>query len=87
MEHTNIRQQRKVIHVELKESYKGKHHYYFGSITAIYELLPTEVVGLSKETLWNVLKNGKYIGRKAIVRCGTLHTKQSNRGIKKEKEI
>ena len=41
-----MKQQRKVIHVELKEPYKGKRHYYFGSITAIYELLPTEVVGM-----------------------------------------
>ena len=79
-----MKQQRKVIHVELKEPYKGKHHYYFGSVTAIYELLPIDVVGISKETLWNVLKNCEHIGRKAIIRPGTLHTKQSNRGIKKE---
>ena len=82
-----MRKQRKVIHVELKEPYKGKNHYYFGSITAIYELLPTEVVGVSKESLWNVLKNGEHKGRKTIIRYGTLHTKQSNRGIKKEKEV
>lgn len=70
-----MKQQRKVIHVELKEPYKGKRHYYFGSITAIYELLPTEVVGCSKETLWNVLRNDEHKGRKAIIRYGTLHTK------------
>lgn len=80
----DMKQQRKVIHVELKEPYKGKRHYYFGSITAIYELLPTEVVGCSKETLWNVLRNDEHKGRKAIIRYGTLHTKQSNRGIRKE---
>ena len=79
-----MKQQRKVIHVEFKEPYKGKRHYYFGSITAIYELLPTEVVGVSKESLWNVLRNGEHMGRKAIVRYGTLHTKQSNRGKRKE---
>lgn len=85
--HIVMKQQRKVIHVELKEPYKGKRHYYFGSITAIYELLPTEVVGCSKETLWNVLRNDEHKGRKAIIRYGTLHTKQSNRGIRKEKEV
>lgn len=85
--HIAMKQQRKVIHVELKEPYKGKRHYYFGSITAIYELLPTEVVGCSKETLWNVLRNDEHKGRKAIIRYGTLHTKQSNRGIRKEKEV
>lgn len=83
-----MKQQRKVIHVELHEPYKGKRHYYFGSITAIYDVLPVDVVGLSKETLWkNSLKNGEHIGRKATVRYGTLHTKQSNRGIRKEKEV
>jgi hypothetical protein len=77
-----MRQKRKIIHVELNEPYNGKRHYYFGSITAIYELLPKEVVGVSKETLWNVLKNGEHIGRKAIIRHDVIHAKQTNRGKK-----
>ena len=36
-------------------------------------------------SLWNVLRNGEHMGRKAIVRYGTLHTKQSNRGKRKER--
>ena len=31
-------QTRKVIHVELKEPYKGRRNYYFGSAAAIYVL-------------------------------------------------
>ena len=70
-----MRKQRKSYPCGTKRTIQGQKHYYFGSITAIYELLPTEVVGVSKESLWNVLKNGEHKGRKAIIRYGTLHTK------------
>ena len=79
-----MKQQRKVIHVQLKEPYKGKHHHYFGSIAAIYDVLPKEIVGIAKESLWNVLKDETYIGAKSTIRFGVLHTKQSNRGIRKD---
>ena len=46
--------EQKVIHVELKEPHKGKRHYYFGSKAAIYDELPEEVIGIKKESLWNV---------------------------------
>lgn len=82
-----MKQQRKVIHVQLKEPYKGKSHYYFGSIAAIYDVLPKDVVGITKESLWNVLKDETYTGAKSTIRFGTLHTKQSNRGFKKDKEV
>ena len=82
-----MKQQRKVIHVQLKEPYKGKSHYYFGSIAAIYDVLPKDVVGITKESLWNVLKDETYTGAKSIIRFGILHTKQSNRGFKKDKEV
>lgn len=78
-----MKQQRKVIHVELAEPYQGKRHYYFGGITAIYDVLPLEVVGISKESLWNAINGGEYKGRKAYIRSGILHTKSTNRGIKK----
>lgn len=82
-----MKQQRKVIHVELAEPYQGKRHYYFGSITAIYDVLPLEIVGISKESLWGAINGGEYKGRKALIRSGILHTKSTNRGIKKgEKE-
>lgn len=82
-----MKQQRKVIHVQLKEPYKGKNHYYFGSIAAIYDVLPKDVVGITKESLWNVLKDETYTGTKSTIRFGILHTKQSNRGFKKDKEV
>ena len=75
--------QRKVIHVELNEPYNNKHHWYFGSILAIYDTLPVDVVGIAHTSLWNVLsKNGKYTTKTATIRLGVLHSKQTNRGKK-----
>lgn len=70
----------KVIHIELKEPYNGKQHYYFGSIAAIYDTLPSKVVGIRKESLWNVLHGGEYSTREAIIRQSTIITKKTNRG-------
>ena len=80
-----MKQQRKVIHVELKEApYGYRKHYYFGSIAAIYETLSKDQTGISKETLWGALKSGEYRGKKAIIRQGIVISKQTERGIKKE---
>lgn len=74
-ENTEMRQ-RKIVHVELKCPPEGyKRHYYFGSVAAIYDVLPRDVVGLAKGTLWNSLHGGSYEGRLAIVRTGALVAK------------
>jgi hypothetical protein len=71
----------KVIHVELKEAYQGEKHYYFGSKAAIYEELPEEIVGIKKESLWNVdMEAGEYSNRLCTIRLGTLRRKQTARG-------
>ena len=66
----------KVIHVELKEPYQGKQHYYFGSKAAIYQVLPVEVVGIKLESLWShrLTASGDviYRGKKAVIRTGEL---------------
>lgn len=73
--------QRKVIHVELKKPYNGKRNYYFGSVAAIYDTLPVEIVGIAAGALWNVFgKEQKYVGRLAIIREGRLLSKKTNRG-------
>lgn len=79
-----MKQQRKVIHVELKEPFQGERHFYFGSKAAIYDVLPYDIVGITKESLWNVLKDSEYTGSKATIRCGILHAKSTNRGAGKE---
>lgn len=80
------RQLRKVVHVELLDPPAGyDKHYYFGSIAAIYETIPREVLRIAPKTLWNNLVEGsKYVGGNAIVRQGRLLRKKTNRGIRKE---
>jgi hypothetical protein len=78
-----MNQQTKVIHVELKNPYQDKQHYYYGSKAAIYDELPEDVVGIKKESLWNVdLKKGEYHNKFCTIRMGTLGRTQANRGIK-----
>lgn len=75
--------QRKVIHVELKEPYKGQRHWYFGSAAAIYDTLPVEVVGIGLTSLWNVFCDSRiYEGKLATIRLGYLITHKTGRGAK-----
>lgn len=67
---------RKVIHVELKNPQTGfQRNYYFGSIAAIYDLLPKDMIGIGKESLWARLKSGDYENSKVIIRKSRLITK------------
>lgn len=78
----------KVIHIELKEPYQGKQHYYYGSKAAIYEELPEEVIGIKKESLWNVdLAKGEYKNRLCTIRLGELKRKRTDRGNNLKKGV
>lgn len=77
-----MKQQRKVIHIELNEPKDGKRHFYFGSVTAIYDTLTKDDIGISKESLWNTLKDGEYKNRKATIKKGVILSKQTYRGRK-----
>ena len=46
----------KVVHVELNEPYQGKKDYYFGSLAAIFDTLPKEVVGCGLKWLWQAFQ-------------------------------
>lgn len=81
------RHPRKVIHVELKEPYKGRCNYYFGSASAIYDTLPIEVVGISLATLWNRFCGADtYHSALATIRKRELITKSTNRGKRNENQ-
>ncbi len=72
--------QNNVIHVELNEPYQGKKNWYFGSIAAIYQELPKDVVGAGKEWLWQCLRdNDEHRTRKATIRRSKVITKQQKR--------
>lgn len=80
-----MKQQRKVVHVKLIDPpAQYRENYYFGSIAAIYDKLPKEVVGISKQSLWGELANGLYKGRKATIRREVMRTKDTNRGIRQK---
>lgn len=82
-----MKQQFKVIHVEFKEPYNGKRHFYFGSKAAIYDTLPEESVGIKKESLWNVdLESEEYSNRLCTIRMGKLRRKQTERGKLRKEE-
>lgn len=75
-------QQTKVIHVELKDPYMDKKHFYYGSKAAIYDELPEGVVGIKKESLWNVdLDSREYINKLCTIRSGVLRRKQNDRNL------
>jgi hypothetical protein len=65
-----------VVHVELAEPYEGRRNWYFSSIAAIYERLPKDIVGVTKEHLWRVFGNrNEYTNRKATIRRAELVAK------------
>lgn len=65
-----------VVHVRLETPYMGKRDWYFSSVAAIYERLPREIVGVTKEHLWRVLSKGnEYQNKKATVRKAELVAK------------
>lgn len=67
----------KVIHVELKEPYQGKIHYYFGSKAAVYNTLPIQVVGIKLESLWAInLEQSEYNNKLCTIRYGILQRKE-----------
>lgn len=81
--HSYMKQQFKVIHIELETPYRGKKHYYYGSKAAIYQHLPEEIVGIKLESLWNVdLDQEEYKNRLCTIRMGTLRRKSTARGGK-----
>lgn len=76
-----MKQRFKVIHVELKEHYMDKRHYYYGSKAAIYDELPEEVIGIKKESLWNVdLEKVEYQNKFCTIRMGFIRRKKTFRG-------
>lgn len=75
---------RRIIHVRLIDPQPPyKEDYYFGSVAAVYDTLPKEIVGISKMSVWNSLRKcDVYNGKKAVIKRGKLYTKDTNRGRK-----
>lgn len=69
----NMKKTRTVVHVELLGQ-----HYYFGSVSAIYDLFSPAEIGVAYGTLRNyrVSANNPYRNEKCIIRKGYLLTKE-----------
>lgn len=68
-----------IIHVELDEPYKGKRNWYFGSISAIFEEIPSELIGACKEYLWQTLRGkSEFRAKRAVIRKDVVITKEHN---------
>ena len=76
-------QERQVIHLQL-----GDQHYYFGSVSAMYDQFSKEQIGISYGTFRNykLSPDTPYKNEKtgAIIRVGVLVSKKGNRGRKHE---
>ncbi len=79
-------QERQVIHLQ-----KGDQHYYYGSMSAIYDQFTKEQIGISYGYLRNygLSPDKPYQNDKAgvIIRQGILVTKKGNRGRKHSEEV
>lgn len=79
-------QERQVIHLQ-----KGDQHYYYGSMSAIYDQFTKEQIGISYGYLRNygLSPDKPYQNDKTgvIIRQGILVTKKGNRGRKHSEEV
>lgn len=78
----------KIYHVELLSERDPK-HFYFGSQTAIFDVLSAEEVGISLASLHNNHKfvNGDFQNKKCIIRLGELVRTKTKRGKNAIKRI
>lgn len=71
----------KIIHVELKKPFLGKkNHYYYGSVSAIFQEIPESVIGVKAITVQrNLQKSEEYQAPGATIRKGVLTRKTQRR--------
>ena len=79
----NMAAQRKttitIYHLHFKDESLEKRDYYFGSISAIYEVFPKKVIGIQASSLYNFkldeMKNPTYENEKCTIRKDVLISK------------
>lgn len=73
---TTTEKNRQVIHLHLLSE---DQHYYFGSISAMYEHYSRQDLGVASQTLYNIWKDEPYVTDMAVIRKGRLiQKKQQN---------
>lgn len=70
----NAKMKNKIIHLHLKEPHNGESDYYFGSIMAIYNLIPADLLGIGYKSLTNALRGReRYENKRICLHASTLH--------------
>jgi predicted HD phosphohydrolase len=70
---------RQVIHVHILNTDK---HFYFGSISAMYDHFTSEQLSVASQTLYNKWKDEPYITDTVILRKGRLIQKEQHKNMK-----
>lgn len=69
-----MKTKQKIVHLHLKEPYNEESDYYFGSLKAIYGLIPAELLGIGYKSLTNALRGRQRYENKLItIHVSTLH--------------
>lgn len=70
-----------IIHLEFRDENRPQQHYYFGSITAIFDKLKAKDIGVSARRLYQIDIDSEhpYINKTCIIRKGEITRKSGNR--------
>lgn len=70
----------KVVHIHFKEPFIGMTDLYFGSLKAIYDQVPEDIVGIKYKSLTNAIRGKEYYENKScVIRIGELMRKSNIR--------
>lgn len=70
----------KVVHIKLNNPLDGETDFYFGSLKAIYDSIPRDMVGIAYKSLTNALRgNLEYENKHCTIKVG--HLKQKKQSI------
>lgn len=75
-----MEQREQIIHVELNEPFLGKKNHYFGSVSAVFDKIPVEKIGVQLRTVRKHLaEDSEYKAPGAIIRRSIINRKQQRR--------
>lgn len=69
----------KVIHLHLDKPFNGEQDFYFGSLKAIYDNIPYDIVGIAYKSLTNAIRGkSEYNNKRCTIKVGHLERKKNN---------
>jgi hypothetical protein len=71
-----IMESNKIVHLHLKEPYNEKQDFYFGSLKAIYDCIPEDVVGVKYTSLKSRKCADVYENRKCVIKIDVIQRKK-----------